>query len=236
MQAFTAVIRVTGSSEQLAAFRERVRWLLVRDIDAGNYTEHHAAERLEYRFVVEKGIPFPAFATASGEYPELRVEAEWRNEMRAVAGRAVIERGRLLEQSTDPLQGEGTGVYAEIAPDGELALAMVWKDGRGYAASAHRQAYFRFENGRLAEIEPDAALEEQALAFAADWLWYDESPEEETTVERQRYADYGYPVRGANLRSEQLARLRRSDSLKFSSLGPEANAARDALLKFLRET
>ncbi len=233
MHAFTAVIRVTGSSGLLEQFRERVRWLLVRDIDAGDYTEHHAADRLEYRFDVEKGIPFPAFATASGEYPGLRVEAEWRNEMRAVAGRAVIEGGRLLEERSDRLEGETTGVYVEVTADGELALAMVWQEGRGYAASARRQAYFRFAGGRLEEVEPDAALEDLALGFAADWLWYDESPEEETAVERERYAAYGYAVRGANLRSEALARLRRADSLKFSTLGPEALAARDALLEFL---
>ena len=233
MHAFTAVIRVTGASGQLEQFRERVRWLLVRDIDAGDYTEHHAADRLEYRFDVEKGIPFPAFATASGEYPGLRVEAEWRNAIRAVAGRAVIEGGRLLEQSSDRLGSEATGVFVEVTPGGELALAMVWQDGRGYAASAHRQAYFRFAGGRVQELQPDEALEDLALGFAADWLWYDESPEEETAVERQRYAAYGYPVRGANLRSEALARLRQADSLRFSTLGPEALPARDAVLELL---
>jgi hypothetical protein len=234
LHGYTAVIRVTGSSGQLEQFRERVRWLLVRDIDAGDYTEHHAAGRLEYRFVAEKGIPFPAFATASAEYPGLRVQAEWRNEMRALAGQAVIEGGRLLEQSSGSLAQDATGVLVEVAPDGELTLAMVWQDGRGYAATAHRQAYFRFAQGRLEAIEPDQALEDLALGFAAGWLWYNEAPEEETAVERQRYAAYGYPVRGANLRSEALARLRRCDSLRFCTLSAEALPARDALLALLR--
>ena len=37
---FTAVVRVTGAG-RLADFRERLRWLLARDPDAEDYTEHH---------------------------------------------------------------------------------------------------------------------------------------------------------------------------------------------------
>ena len=93
---FTAIVRITGPG-RIEEFREHVRWLMVRDIDAEAYTEHHSAGTLEYRFEPKLGIPFPTFVAASGEFPELRVEAEW--EHRGVRGRAVIENGRLVERS-----------------------------------------------------------------------------------------------------------------------------------------
>ena len=93
---FTAVVRVTGVG-RLAEFRERVRWLMVRDMDAEPYTEHHAEGVLEYRFEPKLGIPFPAFAQASADFPELRVEAQWQRD--GADGRAVIENGRLVERS-----------------------------------------------------------------------------------------------------------------------------------------
>ena len=94
---FTAVVRVTGTG-RLADFRERLRWLMVRDVDAEAYTEHHAEGVLEYRFEPKTGIPFPAFAAASGEFPELRVEAEWEHD--GVRGRAVLENGRVVASSS----------------------------------------------------------------------------------------------------------------------------------------
>ena len=93
--AFRAVVRVTGAG-RLEEFRERLRWLMVRDMDAEDYTEHHAEGILEYRFEPKQGIPFPPFVAASAEFPELRVEAEW--EHGGVRGRAVIENGRLVER------------------------------------------------------------------------------------------------------------------------------------------
>lgn len=88
-------MRVTGVG-RLDDFRERLRWLMVRDIDVEDYTEHHAEGSLEYRFEPKRGIPFPAFVAASADFPELRVEAEWEHE--GVRGRAVIENGRLVEK------------------------------------------------------------------------------------------------------------------------------------------
>ena len=93
---FTAVVRITGAG-RLADFRERLRWLMVRDQDAEEYSEHHAEGVLEYRFTPKRGIPFPAFTEASAEFPELRVEAEWEHD--GVRGRAVIENGRLVQQA-----------------------------------------------------------------------------------------------------------------------------------------
>jgi hypothetical protein len=95
---FKAVVRVSGVG-RLDDFRERVRWLMVRDIDAEECSEHHAEGLLEYRFEPKLGIPFPTFAQASADFPELRVEAEWQND--DVHGRVVIENGRVVERDIE---------------------------------------------------------------------------------------------------------------------------------------
>jgi hypothetical protein len=225
---FTAVVRITGAG-RLADFRERLRWLMVRDPDAEDYTEHHAAGRLEYRFAPKKGIPFPALAEASRDFPELRVEAEWDHD--GVRGRAVIENGRVVEEQS---AGSETGVEVSVADDGRLLLAIVIKKGNdgwlGYAATSDRHTCFRFREGALALIDPqapDAELEEIALRFVDEWIWYDE---EEAPVERAHYAGYGYAVRGANLRSAKLALLRRS-GMRHSSLDETGRGAREALVR-----
>jgi len=99
---FTAVVRVTGAG-RLADFRERLRWLMVRDPEAEDYTEHHAAGVLEYRFEPRLGLPFPVLVQASGDFPELRVEAVWDHD--DVHGRAVIEAGKLVEREIEKKNG-----------------------------------------------------------------------------------------------------------------------------------
>ena len=225
---FTAIVRITGAG-RLADFRERLRWLMVRDEEAEDYTEHHAEGVLEYRFTPKKGIPFPAFTQASADFPELQVEAEWEHD--GVRGRAHIENGRLVQA---PPQAAGDAlVDVAVEHDGRLALALACASAGdeliGYAASAERHTYFRWRDGRLTLVDaesPDEALEEVAFAFVGEWLWYDE---EEAPLERRRYAGYGYPVRGANVKSEKLAALRASD-LRYSSLDAAGRQAREALL------
>jgi hypothetical protein len=225
---FTAVVRITGAG-RLADFRERLRWLMVREEDAEQYTEHHADGRLEYRFTPRKGIPFPAFTTASLDFPELQVEAEW--EHNGVRGHALIENGRVVQQ-TPQLAGTAQ-VDVAAAQDGKLILAVACSRQAqaviGYAASAERHTYFRFSDAKLTLVDsdsPDEVLEEVAFAFVEDWIWYDE---EDAALERARYANYGYPVRGANLRSEKLMLLR-EHGLRFCTLDAEGNAAREALV------
>ena len=98
----TATVHVTGSIGRFADFSERVRWLLVRDPDCDPFTEHHAPDRLEYRFQLQRGIPFPSFVSASTEFPELRVEVNW--DQAGKKGGGAIEQGRLVEK----WQGERT--------------------------------------------------------------------------------------------------------------------------------
>jgi hypothetical protein len=224
---FTAVVRVTGAG-RLADFRERLRWLMVRDADAEDYTEHHGEGGLEYRFTPKQGIPFPAFTEASGEFPELRVEAEWDHD--GVRGRAVIENGRVIQdesqdESADPA---APGIDVAVGEDGRLVLGLAVKDTLGYAVTFERQTYFRYEGGTLTLVDPqdaDEALEEVAFGFVEEWIWYDE---QDAPVERARYADYGYPVCGANVRSEKLALLR-GRGLRFSTLEESAAPVREAL-------
>jgi hypothetical protein len=224
---FTAVVRVTGAG-RLADFRERLRWLLVRDPEAEDYTEHHAAGMLEYRFTPKKGIPFPALAEASGDFPELRVEAQWEHD--GVHGSAVIENGRVVDEERGAAAPRN--LYVAAGDDGRLALALICERHAaawiGYAATAARHTYFRYRDRRLELIDAkqgDEALEDIAFRLVEDWIWYDE---EEAGAERARYAQYGYPVRGANLKSEKLALLRRHGG-SYSTLDADAGAVREAL-------
>ena len=232
---FTAVVRITGAG-RLADFRERLRWLMVRDEDAEEYSEHHAEGVLEYRFTPQKGIPFPAFTAASADFPELQVEAEWEHD--GVRGRALIENGRIVQQA--PELAAGMLLDVAIEADGTLELAFACSRREdvliGYAASADRHTYFRHVDGRLELVgpeSPDEALEEVAFAFVEEWIWYDE---EEAVLERARYANYGYPVHGANLRTEKL-HLVRDQGSRVSSLDEPAAKAREALIeRWLKRT
>jgi len=225
---FTAVVRITGAG-RLADFRERLRWLMVRDEAAEDYTEHHAEGVLEYRFTPKQGIPFPVLTEVSADFPELQVEAEWDHD--GVRGRALIENGKLV-QAPPQLPGDAQ-VDVAVDEDGRLALALACAqlDSQlvGYAATAERHTYFRFRDGMLTLLDPespDETLEQVAFSFVDQWIWYDE---EQAPLERTRYASYGYAVRGANLKSDKLAALRASGR-RFSSLDAAGKQAREALI------
>ena len=55
-------------------------------------------------------------------------------------------------------------------------------------------------------------LDRLSREFALEWIWFEESPLEETAVERERFQAYGTPVREANLRSEKLRKVLRPDN------------------------
>jgi hypothetical protein len=87
------------------------------------------------------------------------------------------------------------------------------------------------ENTQYSELVPREAiaadelreLDRLAGEFSREWIWFDESPPEETAVERQRFAAYGNPVRAANLRSEKLRTVLQRDGggLAFGSFDAE---------------
>jgi len=271
-----ATVKVSGAAESLTDYRQRVNDLLAEE-RADPYRELHTRGRLEYRFKVRRGIPFPAFVEVSSAFPDLLVEVEWESEEQGTRGSATIQSGRLKEQSSAPLNCAG-GVWIDVNIDaaGSLMLAFACRrirDGlwMGYVLSAAQHAFFEIESGAggeltlcasdavepkwaekwivrkgdadgavYAELDPRVAipdgllqaLENLALDFAEDWIWFDETPREETAVERSRYETYGYKVRGANLRSEKIKTAlagREHGGRGFSSLPDEMSWIRELL-------
>ena len=93
-----ASVRVTGGDHaQREAFRERVRWLLVRDPDAPPYEDGHDGEAVTYAFGAGS-IPFPAFVDASRAFGALRVQAEYPASGPSPAGRVVFQGGMVVEK------------------------------------------------------------------------------------------------------------------------------------------
>jgi hypothetical protein len=84
----------------------------------------------------------------------------------------------------------------------------------GYAALDPREPIAEEELRELDRIAQD---------FTRTWIWFEESPPEETAVERQRFEAYGYAVRAANLRSEVLRKVLKPESggLAFGSFGDD---------------
>jgi hypothetical protein len=227
---FTAVVRVTGAG-RLADFRERLRWLMVRDEDAEEYSEHHAEACSNTASRRRRASRFPAFTAASADFPSCR--SRRNGSTTACAGARVIENGRLVQQA--PRARGGHAARRSIEANGRLELALACTPARGRAASATpraptRHTYFRYRGGALELVGPDSpdeALEEVAFAFVEEWIWYDE---EDAVLERARYANYGYPVHGANLRAEKLHLVR--DARAALLLARRAAAeAREALVE-----
>jgi hypothetical protein len=73
-------------------------------------------------------------------------------------------------------------------------------------------------------------LHDIAERFAADWLWFDAAPEPETAIERHRFAQYGFPVRPANLQSRKLKRVLVEDATGYRLEPQEPAAAAAAAL------
>ena len=93
-----ASVRVTGGEHaQREAFRERVRWLLVRDPDAPAYEDGHDGDAVTYAFDAG-GIPFPAFVDASRAFGALRIEAAYPASGQSPAGRVVFQGGMVVEK------------------------------------------------------------------------------------------------------------------------------------------
>jgi hypothetical protein len=265
-----ATIVIEGEADVLAACRARVNGLLAGDFDE-EMRELHGEGRLEYELRVSGGIPFPAFVTASHEFPELTLQVHWAEPTQGRSGRAIIQNGTLREQASESGAAAGpTPLQVRAAPDGRLVLALACRAWRGawhgYAIASDQHAFFRVEGGadgfvllasdgvegawverwtregpetryeRLADPEAIAHDEQRdldALAreLAGEWIWFAESPPEETAVERSRYETYGVPVAGANLRSEKLRKVLEPDAggSSFSSFGSDTRWIADLI-------
>ncbi len=93
-------------------------------------------------------------------------------------------------------EGAATVLEATDGIDGEWA--------ERWTIAGDRTDYAELDPRAPIEAELLAELDRLASAFAHEWIWFDESPAEETAVERQRYAAYGYEVSPANVRSIKL--------------------------------
>jgi hypothetical protein len=167
-----ATLTVTGAREQLPAADARIKALLVEEVFAGEFEEHHGDDALSYDFKVQGGIPFPAFAAASQEFPELKIAAEWVNVAAGRKGRALLTNGAITEHVEEPLaagSAETRNRYLLAAPDGtlELAFALLRRDRgewAGYVLNHERDAVFSI-------VRDGDAIELRTTEGTAEWAY-----------------------------------------------------------------
>ncbi len=259
-----ATIAVAGDDAQLGAYRRRVNELLDAEPDA-RYRELHTPGRLDYR-IKGPGVPYPAFVSASIDFPALAVEVRWENPAGGDAGHSLIQAGRLTHHSAAAAPGAaGSGRELRVDAEGALVFAAAYRRERagewiGYVLSATQHAFFRLQRhgdrtvldasdgvepewaerwtiaadqaeyavlDRRSPIEAPllGALDRLANEFAAEWIWFAESPPAETAIERQRCAAYGYKVNPANVRAEKLKTAMREvpgGGFTLEAVDPEA--------------
>lgn len=176
-----ATLTVSGDPGLLPAADARIKALLVEEIFEGGFEEHHGEAALSYDFKVRGGVPFPAFATASQEFPQLEVVAEWVNVAAGRRGRARIADGRIVDHAEEPIATGAAEVhnrYFEVDPDGtlRLAFALVQRDRgawAGYVLNHERDALFQITRS-------GEAVELRATEGAADWalVWRLRGPDD----------------------------------------------------------
>jgi len=146
-----ATITVSGDAAQLPACDARIKLLLAEQSIDGECADHHGETALCYDLKVRGGIPFPAFAQASLEFPELKFSAQWVNAGAGASGAATIANGQLTEQTMDKLDRAietGPPVHVQVALTGRLELALTFyragtDEWLGYCLDAERDALFR---------------------------------------------------------------------------------------------
>lgn len=169
-----ATLTVSGDSAVLPAADARIKALLVEEIFEGGFEEHHGDDALSYDFKVRGGVPFPAFALASQEFPQLAVVAEWVNVDAGRRGRARIADGKIVEHVEDTIttgSAEAVNRYFSVAADSRLDLgfAVMRRDHglwSGYVLNFERDALFEIRrSGEMIEL--------RVTEGAAEWsqLW-----------------------------------------------------------------
>lgn len=165
------VFKVSGEPSQLAAFDAALKVLFAEHGIAGGVDEQHAPGALHYDLKVAGGIPFPPFALASADFPDLAVAVEWFDAGSGVRGAATIARGALTEQKVDNVAAAGAGYQVAIRTnaDGYLALglAVVRTDRdecRGYVLTGREDALFRITRDSASGL-----IELVTTEGAAEW-------------------------------------------------------------------
>lgn len=147
--AFSATVTVSGDPAELQAFRMRANELLAEE-DVDDFRELHTVDRLDWRFRLKSGIPFPPLVAASAEFPELDIHVEWQRPAQGLSGEAVIRNGALTQQAgeSSARSDGGEACYdLRVAAGGRLELALAarsWRGGQliGYALNAGQHAWF----------------------------------------------------------------------------------------------
>lgn len=143
--------KVSGEPSQLVAFGARLKVLCAEEQIAGEVSEQHTAAALHYDIKAEGGIPFPPFALASREFPELEIAVEWVNPGAGTRGTARIVGGMVTEQNIDNVaRTDDADHLLSISLDESgyltlaLALLRIGRDEyRGYALTGRQDALFR---------------------------------------------------------------------------------------------
>ncbi|MDB5809404.1 MAG: hypothetical protein JWN94_1526 [Betaproteobacteria bacterium] len=164
------VFRVTGDADQLEAFDARLKLLFIEHGITSDFDEHHGADALRYDFKVQGGVPFPPFAIASGEFPDVIVAAEWVAAGSGVRGSAVITRGELTEKLIENVAAaDDDAVAIRVNANGFLALALsVARIGphecRGYMMTGSEDALFN-----IARNAASGTIELWSTQGASEW-------------------------------------------------------------------
>ncbi|MDP2396794.1 MAG: hypothetical protein Q8M53_00375 [Burkholderiales bacterium] len=166
-----ATLTVSGERAQLPAVEARIATLLAAEANAGEFEAHHGEDALAYDFMVRGGIPFPAFAAASQEFPGITITAEWVNVGAGRRGRARLSNGGItehVEEALDTAAGEANR-YLEAAADATISLAFALQrraagEWVGYVLNHERDALFRI-------TRDGDAVELLATEGAAEWAW-----------------------------------------------------------------
>ena len=220
-----ATLTVSGDRAQLAACDARIKSLLVEEVFSGEFEEHHGDDALSYDFKVRGGIPFPAFAAASQEFPGMTITAEWVNVAAGRKGRAQIVAGKITEHAEESVvlaAGDTRNRHVQTAPDGTLLLAgaLVQTSSdtwAGYALNHERDALFCMtRTGDTVELlatagAPEWALRWQVLQAAASPVM--ENMASPQPIDKKLYAEL-----------EQLAQSFVADWIWFREGSAEASA------------
>ncbi len=220
-----ATLTVAGPGETLKACDERIKTLLTGEMIDGEFGEHHGKAALSYDFKVRGGIPFPAFAAASQEFPDVTITAEWVNVGAGRKGRAQIANGEITGYAEEVVALAGSDApnrHVHATADGTLALAvaLVQTDAdawAGYVLTDRRDALFRLtRTGASVELMTTEGGQEWAqrwsLAHAQDTpaMVRVEPPQ---SIDRNLYAEL-----------EQLAEGFVSDWIWFRDAPADVNA------------
>ncbi|MBX3651304.1 MAG: hypothetical protein KF771_08010 [Burkholderiales bacterium] len=167
-----ATLTVSGERAQLPAVEARIATLLAAEASAGEFEAHHGDDALAYDFKVRGGIPFPAFAAVSQEFPGVTIIAEWVNVAAGRRGRACLSQGSItehVEEALDMGAGEAPNRYLAAAADGTIRLAFALQrraagEWAGYVLNHERDALFRI-------TRDGDAVELLATEGATEWAW-----------------------------------------------------------------